>query len=148
MPKAAEVMRLYLYRPAGRQRNRRGETREVLDPRQVELLLGRIRAIRDLLRNALIASTKDFAEPLDNVGWNGGHFEVSWYGLTLIGWFPSTTAALLFLSVNHILHYKLILATAGSSWQYVFVVNSGYRTRYPHVAVATNHPTDEKMDRA
>ena len=82
MPKATEVMRLYLHRPAGLERNRRGETREVLDPRQVKLLLGRIRAIRDLLRNALIARTKDFSEPLDDVGWNGGHFEVSCCGLT------------------------------------------------------------------
>jgi len=55
----------------------------VLDPRQVELLLGRIRTIRDFFRYALIASAKYFAEPLDDVGWNDGHFKVSCCGLTL-----------------------------------------------------------------
>jgi hypothetical protein len=38
-------------------------------------------------------------------------------GLTLIGWFPRTTAALLLVSDNHLLVAKLILATAVSSWQ-------------------------------
>ena len=37
--------------------------------------------------------------------------------LTLIGWFPRTTAALLLLSDNHLLVAKPTLATAASSWQ-------------------------------
>jgi hypothetical protein len=37
--------------------------------------------------------------------------------LTLIGWFPRTTAALLLLSDNHLRVAKLILATEVSSWQ-------------------------------
>jgi hypothetical protein len=37
--------------------------------------------------------------------------------LTLIGWLPRTTAALLLVSDNHLLVAKLILATAVSSWQ-------------------------------
>jgi len=47
------------------------------------------------------------------------HVRVSWnvVHLTLIGWFPRTTAALLLLSDNHLLVAKLILPTAVSSWQ-------------------------------
>ena len=37
--------------------------------------------------------------------------------LTLIGWFPRTTAALLLLSDNHLLVAKPTLATAANSWQ-------------------------------
>ena len=35
--------------------------------------------------------------------------------ITLIGWFPRTTATLLLVSDNHLLVAKLILATAVSS---------------------------------
>ena len=61
------------------------------------------------------------------------------FGCYLVGF--RDTASLRLLCVNHLHLVHSTLAVASSSLARMCVVNSGYRTRYPHVAMTTNLPS-------